>query len=192
MRSHVIFSVVLTTICFLPPLQAAAQAVSIYGPDLAARECYDFARKVVDYDEIIPFSLGPCTRALTHGKLAPRDQAGTYINRGILNAAFKDYPRAIRDYEAARELYPSFGAIYVNRGNIFFLRESYDTAIVEYSKALEAEMIRYQVAYLNRGMAHENLGHFQKAESDYRRALRLAPNWAIAETKLARVLGKMN
>ncbi len=53
-------------------------------------------------------------------------------------------------------------------------------------------MSEYQVAHLNRGMAHESLGHYQDAEADYRRALTLAPSWLLAETKLARVLGKMN
>jgi tetratricopeptide (TPR) repeat protein len=98
----------------------------------------------------------------------------------------------MRDYEAARELHPEFGAIYVNRGNIFFVRGTYDSAIVEYTRALDAEMSDYQVAHLNRGMAHESLGHYPDAEADYRRALALAPNWPLAETKLARVLGKMN
>ena len=192
MRDHVIVSVALTASFLLPPLQAIAQAVSIYGSDPAARECYDSARRAVDFDETLPYSLEPCTQALGQRKLKARDRAATLINRGILNAASKNHSKAIEDYDAARELYPSFGAIYVNRGNIFFLRETYDSAIVEYTKALEAEMSEYQVAHLNRGMAHENLGHYQDAEADYRRALTLAPNWLLAETKLARVLGKMN
>ena len=192
MRNHVIVSVVLTASFLLPPLQAIAQAVSIYGSDPAARECYDSARRAVDFDETLPYSLESCTQALGRRKLKARDRAATLVNRGILNAASKNYSKAIQDYDAARELYPKYGAIYVNRGNIFFLRETYDSAIAEYTKALEAEMSEYQVAHLNRGMAHENLGRYQAAEADYRRALTLAPNWALAEGKLARVLGKMN
>ena len=191
MRNHVIVSLVLTT-SFLLPLRAVAQAISIYGPDPAARECYESAQRVVELGGTIAFSLGPCTRALEQRKLKVRDRAATHVNRGILSAASADFPRAMRDYEAARELHPEFGAIYVNRGNIFFVRGTYDSAIVEYTRALDAEMSDYQVAHLNRGMAHESLGHYPDAEADYRRALALAPNWPLAETKLARVLGKMN
>ena len=190
MRNHVIVSLVLTTSFFLLPLRATAQAMSVYGQDPAARECYDSAKRVVAFDGTIAFSQEPCTRALEQRKLRARDRAATHINRGIMRAASHDYPSAMRDYDTALELYPSFGAIYVNRGNIFFLREIYATAIIEYTKALEAEMVEYEVAHLNRGMAHESLGHYPDAEADYRRALALVPNWRIAETKLARLLGK--
>ncbi len=192
MRNHVIVSLVLTTSCFLAPLGAAAQAISIFGADPAALACYDSAKRAVDFAGALAFSLEPCTQALEQMKLKDRDRAATRVNRGILYAALKNYSRAIQDYDAARALHPNFGAIYVNRGNIFFIKESYDSAIVEYTKALEAEMSEYQVAYLNRGMAHESLGHYPNAEADYRQALTLVPNWDLAETKLARVLGKMN
>ena len=188
----IVYSVVLTTSFFLLPFQAAAQAVSIYGPDPAARECHDSAKRAVDLDMATPGALRPCTKALGGGKLETRDRAATHVNRGVLNAALGDYERANHDYDAAMDLYPRYGAIYVNRGNIFFLSESYDSAIVEYTKALEAEMREYQIAYLNRGMAYENLGHWKDAEADYRRALELAPDWILASIKLARVLGKMN
>ncbi len=72
------------------------------------------------------------------------------------------------------------------------LHDGYDSAIGEYTKALAAEMDEYQVAYLNRGMAHEILGHLEAAEADYRRALELAPEWGLAISKLARVLVKQN
>ena len=49
------------------------------------------------------------------------------------------------------------------------------SAIDEYTRALESEMDEYQVAYLNRGMAHEILGEYEAAEADYREALALAP-----------------
>ena len=106
MRNHVIVSVVLTASFLLPPLQAIAQAVSIYGSDPAARECYDSARRAVDFDETLPYSLEPCTQALGQRKLKARDRAATLINRGILNAASKNYSEAIGDYDTGAKMNP--------------------------------------------------------------------------------------
>ncbi len=191
MIGHVVVcSVVVTTGLLLLPLRGDAQAVRIYGPDLDARECFDSARTAVDFGDTTPYALKSCTTALEAGRLQTKDKAATRVNRGILSMALREYAKALEDFDSAMNLYPRYGAIYVNRGNVFFIRDSYDRAVAEYTKALEAEMNEYQVAYLNRGMAHEILGHWEAAEADYRRALALAPKWGLAISKLARVLGK--
>jgi len=176
----------------LVPLKATAQSVTIFGADPDALQCYGKANYAVDTDGTTPDELASCTRALDGGQLSTRDRAATHVNRGILSAVLEDYENAMRDYDAAMDLYPRYGAIYVNRGNIFFLGESYDSAIDEYTKALDADMSEYQVPHLNRGMAYESLGLYADAEDDYRRALEISPNWILAQTKLARVLARMN
>jgi Tfp pilus assembly protein PilF len=75
---------------------------------------------------------------------------------------------------------------------VFFHQGAYDSAISEYTRALTSEMAEYQVAYLNRGMAHESIGHLSLAEDDYRQAVELAPTWGLALSKLARVMSKQN
>ncbi len=193
MISHVVVcSVVVTIGCCLLPLRADAQAVRIWGADPEARECFASARTAVNFGATTPHALNSCTAALGAGRLQTKDKAATHVNRGILSMALDEYEAALRDFDAAMDLYPRYGAIYLNRGNIFFIRDAHDSAIVEYTKALGAEMIEYQVAYMNRGMAHEILGHWEAAEADYRRALAVAPDWGLAISKLARVLGKRN
>jgi len=187
----VVGSVVATTLLLLPP-GADAQAIKIFGPDPDARKCFEFARKAADSGTTTQYARNSCTSALEAAGLRTRDQAATHVNRGILSMALQEYSSAMADFDAAMLLYPSYGAIYVNRGNLFFIRDAYDRAIGEYTAALAAEMDEYQVAYLNRGMAHEILGHFEAAEADYRRALALAPEWGLAISKLARVLAKQN
>ena len=120
-----------------------------------------------------------------------RDKAATFVNRGVLHVADENYQKAVDDYATAMELYPGFGAIYVNRGNLFFLGESYKSAIAEYDKALDMGVTQIHVAHLNRGMAYEKLGEFQKALSDYQVALELAPEWTAAKMKRERVLSKI-
>jgi len=46
------------------------------------------------------------------------------------------------------------------------------------------------IAFLNRGMAYEAQGHLDQAETDYRKALELAPQWPLAQQKLERVMAK--
>jgi tetratricopeptide (TPR) repeat protein len=187
----VIGSVVAATL-FLLPLGANAQAITIFGPDPDARKCFESAKNAAEFGATTPYSRVSCTTALETGKLRTKDRAATHVNRGILSMNLQEYSSAIGDFDAARELYPRYGAIYVNRGNVFFIRDRFPSAIAEYTQALEAEMDEYQVAYLNRGMAHEMLGQFDAAEADYRQALALAPEWGLAISKLARVLGKQH
>ena len=187
----VLGSVVAATL-FLLPLGANAQAITVFGPDPDARKCFDSAKNAAEYNATTPYARVPCTTALEAGKLRTKDKAATHVNRGILSMKLQEYSSAIGDFDAARVLYPRYGAIYVNRGNVFFIRNRFPSAIAEYTEALDAEMDEYQVAYLNRGMAYEILGQFDAAEADYRQALALAPEWGLAISKLARVLGKQH
>jgi tetratricopeptide (TPR) repeat protein len=190
MIGHVVVCSVALATGLLLPLRANAQAVWIYGRNPEARKCFESAKKAVDLGETTRTALRSCTDALESGKLDIKDRAATHVNRGILDMALGDHAKALRDFDAAQGLHPEYGAIYLNRGNVFFHREAYDDAIAEYSKAIEAEMVEVQVAFLNRGMAHESLGHLEAAEADYRKALALEPNWGLAISKLTRVLGK--
>ncbi len=192
MIGHVVVCLAVLTTGLLLTLRANAQAVRIYGSDTDARVCFDSARTAVDFGATSQSALASCSNALEGGNLKTKDRAATHVNRGILSMALGDYEKALQDFDAAMHLHPGYGAIYVNRGNVFFIHDAYDDAIAEYTQALGAEMSEYQVAYLNRGMAHETLGHWEAAEADYRRALALDPNWGLAISKLARVLGKRN
>jgi tetratricopeptide (TPR) repeat protein len=191
MIGHVAVCSALFAIGLLLPLRGSAQAVRVYGVDSDARQCFDSARRAVTFGETTPFARRSCTTALAN-ELQTGDRAATHVNRGILSMALKKYPNALGDFEAAMVLHPEYGAIYVNRGNVFFIHDRYVSAIAEYTRALAAEMDEYQVAYLNRGMAHEVLGDLEAAEADYRRALELAPEWGLAISKLARVLAKQH
>ena len=53
-----------------------------------------------------------------------------------------------------------------------------------------ALVTRRHVVLLNRGMAWEARGELVRAEQDYRDALLIAPEWALATSRLERVLAK--
>ena len=170
----------------------SAQSMTIIGDSEDAKECYYSAQLAIQMQSASRSELAACSNALLTQNLRVRDKAATLINRGIIYVALEDYKLAVKDYERAEKLHPEFGAIHVNRGNLFFLGQSYDSAILEYNKALDIGLSQTYVAHLNRGMAYEKLGQLHKAESDYREAIALAPEWKAAQSKLDRVLGKLN
>ena len=183
--------ILLSILLFSAPLYVSAQAINVIGNSTNARECYEAAQIAVQLQSASRNDVEKCTYSLENEPLRLRDRAATYANRGILFVANEEYEKAVKDYKRAKNMYPEFGAIHVNIGNLFFMSDSYDRAIDEYTKALGLNTSSSHVAHLNRGMAYEKLGKYNEAETDYRTALEIFPEWSIATSKLERVLGKM-
>ncbi len=191
MRNSIIRSIFIVSL-LLTGKVVSAQSVTILGQSEDARECYFSAQIAIQMQSASRSDIETCNRALQTQNLGLRDKAATYINRGVIHVALENYQEAIDDYATAENLHPEFGAIHVNRGNLFFLSEVYDGAIKEYNKALEMGLTQQSVAYLNRGMAYEKLGRLQEAKTDYLQAIELAPDWKQAQSKLERVNKKLN
>ncbi len=193
MRNNLFKRMVALSLLFLfIATDVSAQSVTVLGDSEEAQECFYSAQLATQMHSASHSELTACTNALISQNLRMRDRAATLINRGIIYVALEEYQKAIKDYERAEKLHPEFGAIHVNRGNLFFMGQSYDSAILEYNKALDMGLNQSYVAHLNRGMAYEKLGQLHKAEADYREAIALVPEWKTAQSKLERVLGKLN
>ena len=171
---------------------AYAQAMTVFGGSGMARDCFMSAKMASTLTVMTRGSLDACDYVLEHGEMSVRDRAATYVNRGIIKAALEDYEDAIKDYETAIKMKPEFAETYVNRGNVFFMGHAYGRAIDDYSKAVELKLDKLYIAHLNRGMAYERIGDRANAESDYRRALELYPDWKLARDKLDKLLAKAN
>lgn len=169
-------------------LPAYAQSISVIGGDVFAEECFIASTLAVQLNTASRDDLQNCDKAIQHGQLQRRDLIATLVNRGILYAALEQYKRAAKDYQSAINLDPKSGEAFVNLGNLYFLGRKFDTAIDQYDKAIELELSKDHIAYFNRGMAWENLGDNVKAESDYRQAIQLSPQWAIPQIRLERML----
>jgi len=66
----------------------------------------------------------------------------------------------------------------------------YDMAIEHYTSAIVKQTTKVHVAYINRGMAYEKQGNFEKAELDYREAMNLLPGSALPQVRLEQLLNK--
>jgi tetratricopeptide (TPR) repeat protein len=102
----------------------------------------------------------------------------------------QNYQLAFAAYDTIASIDPSFATAYFNKGFIHleFLQQ-YDSAVVEFSKAIE-KLPSYYQAYYNRGLCYESMNKIKDAENDYRQALRIQPTYTEAAKSLSRVLGE--
>ncbi len=99
-----------------------------------------------------------------------------YNNRGKYYGFQKqDYDRAFADLNKSIEVDPEYPNAYVNRGNVYSMREEYQQAIADYDRALQLRPTYYD-ALTNRAITNALLGNFEKSLTDYDRALKIQPN----------------
>ncbi|MBW2716362.1 MAG: tetratricopeptide repeat protein [Deltaproteobacteria bacterium] len=158
--------------------QKNTSVISFGGSD--ARLCYEAA----EISTVSAGTLGNCNDALQSGELSKRDRIATLINRGIIQNHHRDYTAAFADFEAALALNSKTSAAYVNRGNSYFSTQHYDSAIDDYTTALQMEPQNSYIAHFNRGLAHEAQKNVQLALKDFIRVNELRPGWRPAENRL--------
>ena len=107
------------------------------------------------------------------------------------------YKKALADFNKCLELDPNYALAHAGKGNLFYkYYDSYEDmkkAIAEYNKALEGADFILQKAgkkglagvYYSRGRAYTYMGLWDKAESDYLKAIELDSNCRIALGHLA-------
>ena len=191
MLRNTIRSSLLILLCYCP-VSVYAQAVTIIGSGEDARNCSFTAEAAANLNFTSKEDLEDCNRALEHGALSRRDKAATFVNRGIILVALERYQEAFSDYHRAMDLMPELPESYIGRGNIYFLAGKPRMAIDDYNKALELNISRDHIAYLNMGIVYENIKDYKHAEEYYRRALELFPDWGLAKNKLERLLNRQN
>ena len=156
-----------------------------------ARDCYQAASIAARIHYSSRKDIETCDYALHRTALTPRDRAATLANRGIIYMSLEEFQKAIQDYSAALALRPDFGELNVNIGNVYYMGNSFDKAVVEYTTALEKNTSKPHIAYFNRGMSYESLGDLPRAEADYKAALAILPEWITPQTKLEQLYIKM-
>lgn len=182
-------------ILLLTPVMAFAQyhdstSMDVLTGDSYARDCYRAASVAARIHYTSHEDLESCEFALRFSAMSLRDRAATLTNRGIIQMSLEDYEAAIQDYTSALKLKPEFGEIYVNIGNVYYMGKVFDKAIEEYTNAIDRQTTKIHIAYLNRGMAYENLEEWDNAEADYRAAMEIIPDAALPAVRLDQLLRK--
>jgi tetratricopeptide (TPR) repeat protein len=166
-----------------------------YNRGLAYANLGQYQRAIENYDEAIrlkpdntaaynnrglaydvlgrPYHTDEDYNRLPHKKLDFDKLAKSHLNM------FKQYQRAIEDYNEAIRLKPDYANAYLNRGRTYANLNQYQRAIQDYDEAIRLKP-DYADAYCNRGIAYANLNQYQRVIEDYSEVIRLKPDYADA------------
>ena len=133
-------------------------------------------------------------RLRAHDRLYVEHDALGYLQRGIeahkelkLDEAIKHYTNAIALKPASHILV----RVYNNRGNAYDGKKQNDSALEDYSMAIETDQNNAD-AYFYRGSTYELKRNFGMAIQDYKRAIELNPHHADAYAYLAQVYSSIH
>ena len=164
----------------LPALPANASVLSVGGP--LSYNCY----RAAESQDTRASAVDGCTRALQEENLDKSDYAATLVNRGIIYAIQNRYDSAEADYSEAGRLAPNLSEIWLNKAYLKIRQNKPSEALGLLDQGMKLGAQRPAVAYLARGIAHEELGDVAAAYKDLLRARDLEPAWALPNRYLAR------
>ncbi len=185
MRSSIYIATILSCIILGAAILPAQSAVSVFGTGVGrgyAESCYQNAEFTGDSRD----GIDTCTLALQDGTLSTGDRASTLINRGILLARDGSTQAAIDDYNHGLALAPDIGEGYVDRGASEIVLNQFDLALRDINKGIALHSNKIEIAYYDRALIDEHNSDIRAAYEDYKMAVQLAPDFALASDQLSR------
>ncbi len=179
------------SVSLMVPALQAQQSSTIIGGESFASDCYHRSQSAAVSRSASRLDIEVCDRAVLDGGLVKSKLAASYTNRGVIYMAMEDLTKAYKDYEKALKIDGTLAEAYLNRGNLWFAVQKFENAISDYDKALHYGTSKVEIAFLNRGLARENIGELVLAKNDYQSSLTARPEWQPALDKLERVNGKL-
>ncbi|HNQ68411.1 MAG TPA: tetratricopeptide repeat protein [Bacteroidales bacterium] len=132
--------------------------------------------------------------AMEYFKTAVRlfpDNSEIRFNAAYVLQQFGETDKAIAEYFEAINLDSLYYQAYFNLGYIYVNDiKDYNKALEYFTEAINCDSVAYK-AYYNRGYTYELSGNFKMAEADYRKALKIIPNYDPAVNGLNDVIDKM-
>lgn len=161
---------------------APSQAAMLVLGGGQASACYQAARSGASDGA----SLDVCSHALSDDPLSPHDRAATYVNRGVILVARRQFDAAIADFDRSIKILPRNGEAFVDRGAAELGQKRYAEALKDLDHGLELGAPEPEKAWYDKGVAHEALGDVKSAYLDYKKALELKPDWDLPKKELSR------
>ena len=126
------------------------------------------------------------TRAIRSGELTQTGLARVFRSRGNVHLAGGNIAEAMKDYDTAVRLDPTYNLAYISRGVVFHEQRNYQLAIADYDQAIALDP-DYALAYANRGGALEQLEQIDDAILDFQMAYKLGFHRGMAGRRLGRI-----
>ena len=170
----------------LASTSASGAVLTLGGP--LSKLCYEAART----QDSRNLAVDGCTRALREEALAPRDEAATLVNRGIVYMNRRNDTKADADFNAAISRYDGLPDAWLNKGFLRLRQGNGRDALPLLQKGIDRGARRQALAIFARGVAYEQIGDFRSAYADLRRAHDLEPRWSLPSEYLAnyRIAGR--
>ena len=169
----------IATAAIAPATAAGAAVLTVGGP--LANLCYKSALS----GDGRSFAIDVCQRALNEESLAGPDRAATLVNRGIVFMSANRFDDADRDFDAALRLSENLPDGWLNKGFLQLRQGNGREALPLIQRGIDAGAPNMAKAIFARGVAHEQMGHFEMAYADLRKAQELAPRWSMPRQYLA-------
>lgn len=148
-----------------------------------AAQCYDYA---MAGNEGSRTAISTCTEALDE-VISMKDQAATFVNRGVLYMRKGDQEKASADYQAALAIKPNLTQAYVNNGASLIRQKKFDEALASLNTALEdMDSPTRAAALYNRAIALDWKQDYNGAYRDLKAALAIKPEWDAALNLISR------
>jgi tetratricopeptide (TPR) repeat protein len=141
-----------------------------WGQNLKQWKCT--GRPDIAWDE----QVAGCTSAIKSGKLAGKDLALAFLNRGI---AYRRATLSTPLMTMAIKLNPGDAESFFNRGVANGMRGKLDTAIEDFDQAIKLKPDHVGALY-SRGLTYSN--KWERAIQDYDQAIKLSPDNVMAVT----------
>ena len=111
-----------------------------------------------------------CERAMSDERVRLRDLADSFVNRGQMHYARREFDQAIADFNRAIRFDPGFALAFGNRANAWSMKKDFKQAIADYSRAIQLDR-EFPSAYTGRGLVLEEIGDVVGARKDYQAAI---------------------
>ncbi|EDV25303.1 uncharacterized protein TRIADDRAFT_24608, partial [Trichoplax adhaerens] len=108
-----------------------------------------------------------------------KQTAELYTNRGVIHLFRNDVVNAMRDYQTAIALTPTYSLAYFNAANLYFIQRRFQQALMYYDKALEFDA-NDESALHNRGVAKIMMKDYEGALEDFNKTIDIYPYGAHA------------
>ena len=162
-------------IVMLFPLSVACAAPTIPKVDQRLRNL-----ELCNQSKLLDAQIDGCTRLINDGRQEPaRILAVAHNNRGNGYSKKGDYERAIKDYDRAISLTPTYAMPFNNRGVAYKRKGEYDRAIDDFNEAIKLNP-KYGHAFVNRAGVYEKRHDYERAIQDYNNAIRVEPDLSTA------------
>ncbi|KAB1277823.1 Tetratricopeptide repeat protein 6 [Camelus dromedarius] len=114
----------------------------------------------------------------THTVILQINTTAEFItNRGVIHEFMGQQQNAMRDYQAAISLNPTYSLAYFNAGNIYFHHRQFSQASDYFSEALKFDP-ENECATMNRAIANTILKKYEEAKEDFACVVESCPFWA--------------